>query len=239
MATPQITNHRTRLYFDREGAALGRLLGEARPTIWMRGAERLPELAEAQLLATVAGAVPNILLWAVSKISEDPNRSFRYFPRLGAMRVAEGELMAITGLGSSNRASHIDIANGNHCDPQTFKQFVGDSTFSRLSGVIFGPAERAQDCVPILSASLENWGINTGAAGERELLHSIDKLRALSCSPIVCIRDSDTRDYWAMLLESNIPFETSDSAALFATSEEFARWERIGWDVRSLNRSSP
>jgi len=204
----------------------------------MRAAQRLPTLNEAKLLAEAAGSEPNLLLWAVSKASDDPARAFRYFRNLNGMRVGQGELMAITGLGNVNRPSQIDIADGTDCDPQTFADFVADSTFGRLSGVLFGLAIHAQDCVSIISRSVESWAVNSGVASERELLKTIAKLRAEECTPVVCIADSNTRNYWAIVLDQNSVVSHA-AADLFATAEEFAQWERIGWDVRSLNRSAP
>jgi hypothetical protein len=180
-----------------------------------------------------------LLLWSVSRVTDDPDRSFRHFRELSALRVGEGELEAMTGLGRFTIPSQIDIADGTNCSPETFKQFVSSSTFSTLSGVLFGPVSQAQACIPILSKSVENWNVNGGAAGERALLATVDELRAQCCAPVVCIVDSDTRHFWAILLDEDTAIAASGSSALFATSEEFARWERIGWDVRSLNRSSP
>jgi len=239
MVTPQTTSSRTRLFLDSSGAALARMLGEARPALWMRGAERLPELSEAKLLAQVSGAGPALLLWAVSRVTDDPDRSFRHFRDLSAVRVGEGELKAMTGLGRCTIPSQIDIADGTNCSPETFKQFVSDSTFSTLSGVLFGPVSKAPTCIAILSKSVENWHSNSGAAGERDLLATVEELRVQSCAPVVCIVDSNMRHFWAILLDEDSAIATSGNSALFATSEEFARWERIGWDVRSLNRSSP
>jgi hypothetical protein len=239
MVTPQTTSSRTRLFLDSSGAALERMLGEARPALWMRGAERLPELSEAKLLAQVSGAGPALLSWSVSRVTDDPDRSFRHFRELSALRVGEGELEAMTGLGRFTIPSQIDIADGTNCSPETFKQFVSTSTFGILSGVLFGPVSKAQSCIPILSRTLGNWHVNSGTAGERDLLTTVAELRAQFCAPVICIVDSDMRHFWAILLDEDTAIAASGSSALFATSEEFARWERIGWDVRSLNRSSP
>lgn len=228
----------TQFYWDEDGSALLPLLGSPEPALWMRSIERIPSLEEAKLFGRIADRGPALMLWAtVAADATNAARALRRYPDLVATKLAQADVLAVTGFGRQDRPSYLDLVDGSQCAPRSFHEFINHPSFGVLSGAVFGPLDVAPACVPILASHLRGWGARTGQSAEQELLEHVGQFGALACSPVVVVADSDVRHYWVLLLDRRTgPVIPAESAT---DRNSFLRWSRIGWDIKNLNRYAP
>lgn len=227
------------LFWDQDGSGLVSLLGTARPALWLRSIGRVPTIDEAKLLGRIAHRDPTLMLWAtVVADANNTARALRRYPDLVNAKLAQADVLAVTGFGRQDRPSYLDLVDGSHCSPNSFHEFVNHPSFGVLSGAVFGPLDAASSSIPLLRSHLLGWGARTGQSAEQELLEHVEQFGALSCSPVIVVSDSNVRHYWVILLgdETEPIVIPPDSAADRA---DFLRWSRIGWDIKNLNRYAP
>jgi hypothetical protein len=210
------------------------------PAVWMRPSGRNIDIEEARILAQIFGFDASILMWRTRRLSPSPdvfNGALGKFQWLRDHRIVHFEVIANTGIGIDDLPGYIDLADGTDCDHEEFDRFVSESTFGKLSGIVFGSARSASSCLSVFESYLKEWHKGSREDGEIGLLNWIRGMQSLSLNPAISITDSNMRTYYAIPKVDSASSRKTLNPKMLATKEEFTGWSRIGWDIKSLQRS--
>jgi hypothetical protein len=230
------TGEAVTVYFDRSGEALGRLLGENTPAVWLRGAERLPSLSEVTRVGAL-GSESTLFLWRVVALKHSAQGPFEHHPCLARHECFRLPTVGQTSVGSDDHASLLAISTVSECSQSEFSSIVSQSTFPRLWGAFYG----GLDCVPSyaakLSTTLCRWGVQRRSDAERAYVTFLHDTSRTGVRSVVVVVDSNMRHYWVVPQSGEPP--TLPATLTRATCTEFAHWQSVGWDVKRLERSKP
>lgn len=223
------------VYFDRSGEALGRLLGENVPAVWLRGAERLPSLSE--VTSGELGSLATLFLWRVVALKHSAQGPFEHQPCLAQHECLRVPTVGQTSLGPDDQPSVLAVSTLSECSESEFASIVGQSTFSRLWGAFYGTRDSVTPYAVRLSSTLSGWGVQRRVDAERDYTAFLKDTSRDGIRTVVVVVDSNMRHYWVIPQSGELP--ALAEALKVVTRAEFERWESVGWDVKRLERSKP
>lgn len=224
------------IYLDRSGGALGELLGEEIPAIWMRGADRLPSLTEVTSLGEL-GPRATLFLWRLVALTHSPQGPFGHHPCLARQECLRLPTVGQTSLGPEDQASVLAVSTVKECSDSDFSSIVGQPTFSRLWGAFYGDSDSVVPYAVRLSTTLSGWGVQRRMDAERDYFALLQDSGRSGIRSVVVVVDSDMRHYWVVPQLGDLP-QLPETLTL-VTRTEFERWQSVGWDVKRLERSKP